>query len=134
SSTAMALAFTSGPALSGMLIAAGGVEAAYAGFGALVLGNLIGLLFVRPVREVGSRTPPSLRAVREGLAYVRRSPIVIGCMALDMFAVIFAGATALLPVYAKEILVVGPRGYGLLSSSLEIGSLAMALFLVMRPP
>jgi MFS family permease len=133
SSTAMALAFATGPALSGVLIAAAGVEAAYAGFGALVLGNLIGLAFVRPVREVGSRTPPSLRAVREGLAYVRRSPIVLGCMALDMFAVIFAGATALLPVYAKEILAVGPRGYGLLSSSLEIGALAMALLLLIRP-
>jgi MFS family permease len=133
SSTAMALAFASGPALSGMLIAAAGVEAAYAGFGALVLGNLVGLVLVRPVRDLGNRTPPSLRAVREGLAYVRRSPIVLGCMALDMFAVIFAGATALLPVYAKEILAVGPRGYGLLSSSLEIGALAMALLLLVRP-
>src|SRR6185295_1469593 len=91
SSTAMALAFATGPALSGMLIAAAGVEAAYAGFGALVIGNLIGLAFVRPVREIGDRTPPSLRAVREGLAYVRGSPIVLGCMTLDMFAVIFAG-------------------------------------------
>ena len=134
SSTGMALAFATGPALSGMLIAAAGVEAAYAGFGALVLGNLVGLAFVRPLREVGDRTPPSLNAVREGLAFVRRSPIVLGCMALDMFAVIFAGATALLPVYATEILAVGPRGYGLLSSSLEIGALAMALFLLVRPP
>ncbi len=134
SSTAMALAFASGPALAGVLIAASGVEAAYAGFGALVAGNLIGLVFVKPIREVGERTPPSLSAVREGLAYVRRSPIVLGCMALDMFAVIFAGATALLPVFASEILAVGPRGYGLLSSALEIGALAMALLLVIRPP
>jgi hypothetical protein len=72
--------------------------------------------------------------VREGLAYVRRSPTVLGCMALDMFAVIFAGATALLPVFATEILEVGPRGYGLLSSSLEIGALAMAILLLVRPP
>ena len=71
--------------------------------------------------------------MREGLAYVRGNRIVLGCMALDMFAVIFAGATALLPVYATEILAVGPRGYGLLSSSLEIGALAMALFLLLRP-
>jgi MFS family permease len=133
SSTAMALAFVTGPALSGVLIAGAGVDAAYAGFGALILGNLIGLAFVRPLREVGARTPPSLRAVREGLAYVRSSPIVLGCMALDMFAVIFAGATALLPVYAKEILEVGPRGYGLLTASDPLGALAMALFLVTRP-
>ena len=74
SSTAMALAFATGPALGGLLIAGAGVEAAYAAFGVLVLGNLIGLAFVRPLREIGDRTPPSLRAVREGLAFVRAKP------------------------------------------------------------
>src|SRR5262249_4130211 len=133
SSTAMALSFATGPALGGVLIATFGVEAAYAAYGTLVLGNLLGLAFVRPLREIGDRTPPSLQAVREGLAFVRRNRIVLGCMALDMFAVILGGATALLPVYAKEILSVGPRGYGLLTSSLEIGALAMSLLLVVRP-
>ncbi len=134
SSTAMALAFAGGPALAGVLIAAAGVESAYAAYGVLVLANLLGLAFVRPLREIGDRTPPSLQAVREGLAFVRRNPVVLGCMALDMFAVILGGATALLPVYATEILAVGPRGYGLLTSSLEIGALAMALLLLVRPP
>jgi MFS family permease len=132
-STATALAFATGPALSGLAIWSAGVEAAYAVFGALVLGNLIGLAFVRPLREVGDRTPPSLSAVREGLAFVRKSPIVLSCMALDMFAVILGSATALLPVFAKEILAVDERGYGLLSSSLEIGALAMAFLLLLRP-
>jgi hypothetical protein len=72
--------------------------------------------------------------VREGLAFVRRSPVVLGCMALDMFAVILGGATALLPVFANEILEVGPRGYGLLTSSLEIGALAMSVALLVRRP
>jgi hypothetical protein len=72
--------------------------------------------------------------VREGLAFVRRSPVVLGCMALDMFAVILGGATALLPVYADDILQVGPRGYGLLTSSLEIGALAMAVVMLLRGP
>jgi MFS family permease len=132
-STAMALAFATGPALGGLLIWGAGVEAAYAAFGGLVLANLTGLAFVRPLREIGERTPPSLRAVREGLAFVRANPIVLGCMALDMFAVILGGATALLPVFAREILVVDERGYGLLSSSLEIGALAMAVLLLLRP-
>jgi transmembrane secretion effector len=100
----------------------------------LVLGNSIGLALVRPLYPIAGRTRASLRAVREGLAFVRRSPIVLGCMTLDMFAVILGGATALLPVYAKEILAVDERGYGLLTSSLEIGALVMALLLVMRPP
>jgi MFS family permease len=134
SSTVSALAFAAGPALAGLMIAEWGVEAAYAGYGALVFSNLLCLTSVRPLRQVTDRTPPSLRAVIEGLAFVRRSPIVLGCMALDMFAVILGSATALLPVYAEEILEVGPRGYGLLTSSLEIGALAMALLLVVRPP
>jgi MFS family permease len=134
SSTAAALAFATGPALAGLLIAASGVEAAYAAYGLLVAGNLLGLGFVRPLREAGERRAASWRAVREGLAWVRSSPVVLGCMALDMFAVILGGATALLPVYASEILRVGPRGYGLLTSSLEIGALAASLLLLLRRP
>lgn len=133
-STAAALAFATGPALGGVLIAAAGIEAAYAAYGVLVAANLAGLGFVRPLRAVHERREPSWQAVREGLAFVRRSPVVLGCMALDMFAVILGGATALLPVFANEILKVGPRGYGLLTSSLEIGALSMSLLLVLRRP
>jgi MFS family permease len=134
SSTAAALAFATGPALGGLLIAAAGVEAAYAGYIVLVALNLIGLSFVRTLRSEAERRAPSWQAVREGLAFLRQSPVVLGCMALDMFAVILGGATALLPVYANEILAVGPRGYGLLTSSLEIGALAMSLVLLLRRP
>jgi MFS family permease len=132
SSTAAALAFATGPALGGVLIAASGVEAAYAAYAVLVAGNLVGLAFVRPLRTISDRRAPSWQAVREGLAFVRQSPVVLGCMALDMFAVILGGATALLPVYANDILRVGPRGYGLLTSSLEIGALAMSVMLLVR--
>jgi len=134
SSTAMALAFATGPALGGLLIATWGVEAAYAGYAVLVVLNLLGLAFVRPLRVIPERRAPSWQAVREGLAFVRGNPVVLGCMALDMFAVILGGATALLPVYANEILRVGPRGYGLLTSSLEVGALLMSLFLLLRRP
>jgi MFS family permease len=134
SSTAMALAFATGPALGGLLIAGWGVEAAYAGYALLVGLNLLGLGFVRPLREIHERRALSWQAVREGLAFVRGSPVVLGCMALDMFAVILGGATALLPVYANEILRVGPRGYGLLTSSLEIGALVTSIFLLLRRP
>jgi hypothetical protein len=72
--------------------------------------------------------------VREGLQFVRRRPVVLGCMVLDMFAVIFGGAAALLPIYATEILGVGPRGYGLLGASMELGALTTALVLMVRPP
>jgi MFS family permease len=132
--TNQALAFATGPALAGLLIAAAGIAAVYATYVALVCCALATLAFVRPGRSDGPRATPTLRAMREGLVFVRRHPVVLGCMVLDMFAVIFGGAAALLPIYARDILQVGPRGYGLLSSSLEIGALLTSAVLVLRPP
>jgi hypothetical protein len=117
-----------------VLIGGLGIEAAYAAYGVLVAANLIGLAFVKPLNAPAERRAPSWQAVREGLAFVRRSPVVLGCMALDMFAVILGGATALLPVFATDILAVGASGYGLLAASLELGALAMSLVLVLRRP
>jgi len=133
-STNQALAFASGPAVGGLLIAAAGIGAVYATYAVLICGSLAALAFVRATRPEGPRGAPSLRAIREGLSFVRRRPVVLGCMVLDMFAVIFGGAAALLPIYAQEILRVGPRGYGLLSSSLEIGAIATSVVLMSRPP
>jgi MFS family permease len=133
-STAQAFAFMSGPALAGVTIGAAGVETAYAGAAVLSLVAVVALGRLQPRPQGGERRAVSLRAIREGIAYVRSQPVVLGCMALDMFAVIFAGASALLPVYAKEILRVGPRGFGILSASLEAGALLMSLVLILRPP
>jgi MFS family permease len=133
-STGMALALATGPALGGVLIGFAGVESAYAAYAVLVALNLLGLSFVRPVREPAERRAPGWQAVREGLAFLRRSPVVLACMALDMFAVILGGATALLPVFATEILNVGAKRYGLLTSSLEIGALGTSLLLLARRP
>jgi predicted MFS family arabinose efflux permease len=85
-------------------------------------------------RGSGPRRGISLSAIAEGLAFVWSKPVVLGCMTLDMFAVIFGGASALLPIFANDILGVGARGYGLLTSSLEIGALAMSLMLILRKP
>jgi len=131
-STAQALAFAAGPALAGLAIAGGGPQLSYAAYAILIAVNWIGLAFVRPVREPGERRAPSWHAVREGLAFVRSQPIVLGCMALDMFAVIFGGATALLPVY-QRILGISDSAFGLLASSLEIGAVTMAIVMVLRP-
>ncbi len=132
--TNQALAFTTGPALGGMVIAAAGVASAYAVSASLIGAALAALAWLRPPAQQPVRGAVSLRAIREGLAFVRRSPVVLGCMTLDMFAVIFGGAAALLPIYANEILHVGPRGYGVLTSSLELGALLMSLLLIVRRP
>jgi MFS family permease len=133
-STNQALAFTTGPAVGGLLIAAAGIAAVYAAYALLLCGSLGGLALVRTSGARGPRRGLSLRAIVEGLRFVRRKPVVLGCMTLDMFAVIFGGAGALLPIYANEILLVGPRGYGLLTSSLELGALLSSLVLIVLPP
>lgn len=130
-STVQNLAWIIGPVLMGFAIAEYGIAAAYLIRVVLLLGSLITFVFIRP-RRAESRSQVSIRAIREGVAYVRGRQPILGAMALDMLAVVFASATALLPIYANEILHVGPRGYGLLSAGMEIGSLTMAMVLLAR--
>jgi len=132
--TNQALAFTTGPALCGWVIAAADVASVYAVQAGLIAASLVALALMGTRRRAAAGGVVSLAAIREGLAFVRRNPVVLGCMSLDMFAVIFGGAAALLPIYATEILRVGPRGYGLLTSSLELGALVMSLALTILPP
>jgi MFS family permease len=132
--TNQALAFVTGPALGGFVIAAGGIGAAYAAHALLILGSLAGMGLLHSPPLAAATRAVGIEAIREGVSFVRRQPVVLGCMALDMFAVIFGGATSLLPIYAHEILNVGARGYGILSASLELGALAMSILLMWLPP
>ncbi len=132
--TNQALAFATGPALAGWTIAAAGIGAAYAGQVVLVAVSLATLAFLRAPRRAPVADAFTLRAVREGLRFVLGNRVVLGCMTLDLLAVIFGGAAALLPIYAKDILHVAERGYGLLASSLDLGALVMSLVLVALPP
>src|SRR5207248_6614321 len=125
---------TTGPALCGWVIAAADVASVYAVQAGLIAASLAALALMGTRRRAAAGGVVSLAAIREGLAFVRRNPVVLGCMTLDMFAVIFGGAAALLPIYATDILRVGPRGYGLLTSSLELGALVMSLALTILPP
>jgi MFS family permease len=134
STSGSALAFVSGPALGGLVIAEYGVAATYALHSGLIAVSVVALAFLRPRSEVAERRAFSWQSILEGVSFVRRRQVVLGSMILDMFAVIFGGAQALLPVYAREILDVGPRGYGLLTASLELGALLMALVLIVMPP
>ncbi len=132
--TNQALAFATGPALAGLLIAELGAASVYGAYGVLLAGSIVGLWFLRPARVDVAARSLSIRAIREGLRFVFQNRVVLGCMTLDMFAVIFGGAAALLPIYANDILHVGPRGYGLLTSSLELGALGTSIVLTLRPP
>jgi MFS family permease len=134
SATNQALAFATGPALGGLLIADLGIAAAYAAYAVLIVVAFASLAMLPSPPAAPSGRGVSFAVIREGLHFVRSRPVVLGCMTLDMFAVIFGGATALLPIYASDILQVGPRGYGLLSSTLEVGALVTSLVLTTLPP
>jgi MFS family permease len=132
-STTRALAFATGPAAAGFVIAEAGVGAAYAASATLVLVSLVALGRLRAPPQESLRRA-DWRAIREGVSFVRSHPIVLGCMTLDMLAVIFGGAAALLPIYAADILQAGARGYGVLASSLDVGAILCSLVLTVLPP
>ncbi len=128
------VANVSGPVLMGFIVAGVGVPAGYGTAAALFAVSMLVLLRVRsPAIEGGGRSV-SLRSIREGIGFVWHHSAILGSMTLDMFAVVFASVTALLPVFATEILEVGPRGYGLLSASIQIGTVVMAILLLAGRP
>jgi MFS family permease len=93
----------------------------------------ISLVAPRPVPEA----PPGesvWQSVAAGVSYVFRDQVLLGSMSLDLFAVLFGGAVALLPVFARDILVVGPVGLGILTAAPQVGAIVLMLFAARRPP
>jgi uncharacterized protein (DUF2062 family) len=68
-----------------------------------------------------------------GIAFIRSRPIILGTISLDLFAVLLGGVVALLPIYAHEVLHLGPQGLGVLRASMSLGELAVGIYLSMRP-
>jgi MFS family permease len=125
-----------GPALAGFVIASTGIATTYA-LNGLSFGFVIAaLLMMRDVpktglsTETGTRNDLSWRAAMEGLQFVFRSPLMRSTMLLDFFATFFASATALLPIFAQDILHVGAKGYGWLFAAPAVGSFITSLALV----
>jgi len=135
SSGSFQLSSVAGPAAGGALIAlthhAAPVYAVNAAAALLCL-TLISFVHRRP--PVSAKEKMTARSLIVGFKFVFASPIILGTITLDLFAVLLGGATALLPVYAKDILDVGPSGLGVLQAALPLGSLFCALVLAHRPP
>jgi MFS family permease len=124
-----------GPAASGFLYSAA-PWIAYATTAGLILIGIIGIMRVQFEREPTPRDPDekvTLRSAMEGLYFIRRTPILLAAISLDLFAVLFGGAIALLPVIAEEQLNVGDVAYGWLRASAGIGAASMALLLSIKP-
>jgi MFS family permease len=125
---AFQVAMISGPALGGFAyaVAPGAPYAAMAVFwllGALLNGA------IRLDRPVTAKEPPTLAALFAGVGFVRRNPTILGTISLDLFAVLLGGATALMPIYARDILHTGPWGLGVLRGAPAVGALLMAALL-----
>lgn len=125
-----------GPAVSGFLYAIDPWVAYASAAGLMVVGMGAFLTIKVPKaahQQVPNRERPTLRHAMEGLHFIRRTPILLAAISLDLFAVLFGGAIALLPVIAEERLHVGDVAYGWLRASAGIGAAAMAIFLASRP-
>jgi MFS family permease len=120
-----------GPAIGGLLYTAG-PTAAYATASILFLTASLLIALIRIERAPPNREPVSLQSLFAGIVFIRNQPVVLGAISLDLFAVLLGGATALLPVYARDILVAGPWGLGLLRSAPAVGALAMSIFLARK--
>lgn len=127
-SSAMQSAMVAGPALGGLLYIAGPAVVYTASTALLALAaTLVLLLRPRPV-ELAPRGM-SLSSMLAGVGFIRSRPAILGAISLDLFAVLLGGATALLPIFARDILHVGPWGLGLLRAAPAVGALTMAVVL-----
>ena len=134
SGSAREMATMGGPALAGALIAAFGSEAVYIGQAICCLFSAIcfGLMRV-PDRAEHERPEIGLKAVAEGIRFVWREKVILSAMSLDLLAVFFGGATALLPIYANDILRIGPTGLGWLRAAPAVGAGLTAIWIAHRP-
>jgi MFS family permease len=124
-----------GPGLGGLLIGSAGLAWVYllnaVSFGCVILALLLMRdVPERPVSESEARDAVSLRAAIEGLRFVFQSPLIRSTMLLDFFATFFSSAVALLPIYAQDILRVGPQGYGWLYAAPAAGAVIMSAAMV----
>ncbi|QNN65491.1 MFS transporter [Sphingomonas rhizophila] len=123
-----------GPALGGYLYAASPL-APYAVSAGLFALSLIALLTIGPIAmpERPEERPPFATQLAEGIRYVRRNRLVLGAISLDLFAVLLGGATAMLPVFARDVLHAGPEGLGHLRAAPAVGATLTALLFAFRP-
>lgn len=127
------VAMIAGPSIAGFILASHSPGVVY-GINAISFVAVIGALIAmrtsgRPTEQEDQRNRVSYAAFKEGLAFVWRTPVIVQTMTLDFVATFFASATALLPIFAEEILHVGAQGLGLLAAAPAVGSVITALIM-----
>jgi Transmembrane secretion effector len=131
-SIAFQLSVIGGPALGGLLFAIH-PELVYAVAVVCSVVAVVALLLMSAGRDGAGAGAPDLASVLGGVRLVRRTPVLLGAISLDLFAVLFGGAVALLPVFARDVLEVGPAGLGVLRAAPAVGALCAASVMARRP-
>jgi MFS family permease len=131
-SSALRMAQLGGPTLGGFLYAVGPATV-YGLCIALILIAAVAMARLTAPARLSSRAKVSWDSLFAGLRFIRATPAVLGAMSLDLVATLFGGATALLPIFARDILEIGPEGFGMLRSAQALGGLAAALLLARYP-
>lgn len=128
-------AAVAGPALGGLLYGFSGAGAAYVVIVTLIAISVVAFTRVAYVPRVLDAVPVTVgEGLRSGIRFVFSQPVLLGALTLDLFSVFLAGSEALLPVFASEILHVGPQGLGILRAAPAAGAVAMSLYLAHRRP
>ncbi len=134
-STVWHIAAVSGPAVGGLAYGFWGIHAAYILVVSFACLSMLSFSRTRSVAlPAGERKEGIVQSLSEGIRFVFNQQIVLGAMALDMFGVLFGGAVAMLPVFASEVLNVGPQGLGMLRAAPAVGAVVMSLLLAYYPP
>jgi MFS family permease len=134
-SSAWQLASIAGPAAAGVIIALwNNVTVIYLFDGLAAITFLVLLGFVKGRPLALSRKAATMDSLMEGLRFIRSTKVILAAITLDMFAVLFGGAVALLPIYATDILQVGPQGLGVMRAAPSIGAIIMAFVIAHLPP
>lgn len=132
SASAMQAATIVAPALGGLLYAFGSLWV-YGPTAVLYIAACVLMLGLSSNQQQASKAPANLENLLAGVRFIRSRPDILGAISLDLFAVLLGGATALLPVFAKDILLTGPWGLGLLRSAPAVGALLMSFWLARFP-
>jgi MFS family permease len=134
-STTWHIAAITGPAIGGLVYGFFGVKIAYLSVIFFMLGSILLLSIVKKYIPPLEEEKESLyQRLSSGIKFVFKNQVLFGTMSLDMFAVLFGGAVAMLPVFAAEVLNVGPQGLGFLRSAPMAGAVFMSLVIAYRPP
>lgn len=132
SNSAAQTAVVAGPALGGVLIEISPTSV-FAMCALLWLSAALAMISIAMERVVSARQPADLTTLFSGFAYIARNKVVLGAITMDLFAVLLGSATALLPIFASDVFITGPIGFGALRAAPAIGAIGSALILTRHP-